>query len=624
VATKKKGDEPSVGSDLVTIGAGFLEDYITKQPVPDKPEERVRQVYLRRLVEEYNYPPAHIATEFPIQKGSKLIGPADIAVFHSDVHDLANIYILVENKREERTDGLEQLQSYLSPTKASFGVWYNGRATDWMRSLDEPPYFRPIPDIPKFEQSLEDVGRYQKADLEPATELKSIFESIHNYIYANQGLLKDQTFKEILKLLFIKLVDEKSSAQESEFRITDAELEKVRDKKSSGFAGRINKLFERVKREYKDVFSAGDELDLREDCLAYAVSNLQKYSLSRTEADVKGTAFQTFVGAYQRGDRGEFFTPAPVLKLAVAFLNPGDDEFLIDPACGSGGFLVEGLRSVTSALESARPDMSEGARKDAVLRYARTYIRGIDFNPDLAKVAKMYMVLYDDGHTGIFNADSLASFDDLDRASRNAGAGELHEEMFDVLITNPPFGTKGKVTNKAQLQQFLLGREWKKENGRTVVGNKLRASGQTPEILFIERCVQLLKPGGRLAIVLPDGILTNPSLRYVRDHLLDLTDLLACVSLPDGTFRQAGVNPKTSIIFALKKGGPQQPPPEVFMCELDALGFDLVKKTAPLIFKRNDAGEPVRDENAEPLLDSEVPDAIEAFRAFKKQHGMSF
>src|SRR5262249_30519495 len=157
-----------------------------------------------------------------------------------------------------------------------------------------------------------------------------------------------------------------------------------------------------------------------------------------------------------------------------------------------------------------------------------------------------------------------------------------------------------------------------------VVGNKLRKNGQTPEILFIERCVHLLKPGGRLAIVLPDGILTNPSLRYVRDHLFDLTDLIACVSLPDGTFRQSGVNPKTSIVFAVKKGGPHAPPPEVFMCELDALGYDLVKKTAPLVFKRTDSGEPIRDDDGEPILDSEVPDAVDAFREFKKSHGMAF
>lgn len=233
-------------------------------------------------------------------------------------------------------------------------------------------------------------------------------------------------------------------------------------------------------------------------------------------------------------------------------------------------------------------------------------------------------VLYDDGHTGIFNADSLSDTAALDEASRVAGAGELKPGMFDVLVTNPPFGTKGKVTSKAILQSFLLAREWKADGDRRRPGSKLRKGGQTPEILFIERCLNLLKPGGRFAIVLPDGILTNSSLRYVRDFISDECDVIACVSLPDGTFKQAGVNPKTSVVFGVKKGGRGPVPAEVFMCELDKLGYDLVKKTAPVVFVRDESGDVVRDENGEPVPDSEVPEAIAQFADFKKTHGVSF
>lgn len=623
MATKKAGEEAGIGAAVPSAGAGYLEDFLTGDPVLDRPEERVRQVYLRRLVEEYNYPKKNIRTEFPIQKGSRLIGPADICVFASDLHDQDNLYIIIENKRQERTDGIEQLKSYLSPTKAPFGVWFNGVGIEHLQSLDTAPYWREIPDIPKFGQTLADVGRYRKADLEPATELKSIFEGIHNYIYANQGLLKDQTFKEILKLLFIKLVDEKSSSADCDFTITDSELTLVRDGRPTGFVDRIKRVFERVKVEYRDVFDASEELTLNPGGLAFAVSALQKYSLSRTEADVKGVAFQTFVGAYQRGDRGEFFTPIPVLRLAIAFLNPRDDQFLLDPACGSGGFLVEALRHVASGLSETRTDISPADRRDLILRYARTYIKGIDFNADLAKVAKMYMVLYDDGHTGIFSADSLAPFANLSSAARDAGAGDFRPGSMDIVVTNPPFGTKGKVTNKSLLRLYQLGRQWTKDGPRYRPGSRLRNGGQTPEILFIERCIQLLKPGGRLAIVLPDGILTNPSLRYVRDFLLDETDVIAVVSLPDGTFKQAGVNPKTSVVFARKKGGP--PAPEnVFMCELDKLGYNLVKKTAPLVYKRDDLGELIRDSDGNPILDSDVPQAIASFEAFKAESQLDF
>ena len=163
MAKKKAANEAAIGSDVVSAGPGYIEDYLSGKVLPDKPEERVRQVHLRRLVEEYGYPKDHIATEFPVQKGSKTIGPADIAIFHSTVHDLGNLYILVENKAEDRSDGLEQLQSYLSPTKASFGIWFNGIQTETLQSLSEAPYFRQIPDIPKYGQTLEDVGVYKKA-----------------------------------------------------------------------------------------------------------------------------------------------------------------------------------------------------------------------------------------------------------------------------------------------------------------------------------------------------------------------------------------------------------------------------------------------------------------------------
>ncbi len=173
---RKAADQVAVGSDLIAAGPGYLEDYLTGKPILDKPEERVRQVYLRRLVEEYGYPKTHLATEFPVKKGSKLIGPVDIAIFTGEVHDQSHIYIIVENKREDVTEGLDQLMSYMSPTRAAFGVWFNGVGTEYRSSHGEAPYFRKIPDIPKYGQSLEDVGRYKKSDLEPATELRSVFD----------------------------------------------------------------------------------------------------------------------------------------------------------------------------------------------------------------------------------------------------------------------------------------------------------------------------------------------------------------------------------------------------------------------------------------------------------------
>jgi len=325
---------------------GYIRDFITGRWLKDKPEEGPRQILEKRLVEEYGYSKNQIEIEFPVQKGSKKIGPTDIAVFRDEKKIIDNLYIVVEAKRKERKDGIDQLKSYLSPTNAEFGIWFNGKDIVYLQHLKRAPFFREIPDIPKKGETLEDVGLYQKKDLKPATELKTVFETIHNHIYANEGLLKEKVFNEMLKLIFIKMADEKALAQKCEFRITDKELDELEEGKENGFIDRIFGLFERVKSQYPDVFDPNERLNLKPLTIAFVVSQLQKYSLISTSADVKGTAFQTFVYAHQRGERGEFFTPHPIVDLCINMLDPKDNEKFIDPACGSGGFLVAGMNYI--------------------------------------------------------------------------------------------------------------------------------------------------------------------------------------------------------------------------------------------------------------------------------------
>jgi len=460
----------------------------------------------------------------------------------------------VETKRKERRDGIDQLKSYLSPTNAEFGVWFNGKDIVYLQHLKKAPFFREIPDIPKEGETLEDVGLYQKKDLKPATELKTVFETIHNHIYANEGLLKEKVFNEMLKLIFIKMADEKALAQKCEFRITDKELEELEEGKENGFIERILNLFERVKSQYPDVFEPSERLNLKSLTIAFVVSQLQKYSLINTAADVKGTAFQTFVYAHQRGERGEFFTPHPVVDLCVNMLDPKDNEKFIDPACGSGGFLVAGMNYIKEKFVKERPELKTKST-DFLKEYAHAYLSGIDINPDLAKVAKMHMVLHDDGHTGIFCANSLLPVNELVRLAEKATVPRTlhpHEGQFKILMTNPPFGSKGKVTDKRILAEFQLGHKWKKEDdGRWVKTNKV-LDGQIPEILFIERSLQLLGEDGKMAIVLPNGTLNNSSLEYVREFIKQHSRILAVVSLPVGTFMSAGANPQPSVLFLQK------------------------------------------------------------------------
>lgn len=607
---------------------GYIKDYATGKLVKERPEEGPRQIFERRLVEEYGYSKDQIEIEFWIQKGTRTIGPADIVVFHdSKKKTFDNIKIIIETKRKERKDGFEQLRSYSISPSQEFAVWFNGKEILYLQVLKKIPWFREIPDVPKKGETLEDVGLYYKRDLKPATELKSVFETCHNYIYANEGLLKEKVFNEALKLIFIKMVDEKSASPKCEFRVTDREMKEIEEGKKNAFLERILNLFERVKREYSDVFDSNEKINLKPLTVAFVVSQLQKYSLMNTPVDVKGTAFQTFVYAHERGERGEFFTPFPILKLAVKMLNPKDKEAIIDPACGSGGFLIQSMKHVWDTIDENRPDLSDDARKDIKIRYARIYIKGIDINPDLARVSKMHMILYDDGHTGIFAANSLESFNKINKTALRSGAGEIELESFELLMTNPPFGTRGKITDKTILQQFDLGYKWKrdKKSGKWINRNILR-DGQVPDILFIERCLQFLKNKGRMVIVLPDGDLTSSSLGYIRDFIKSKARILAVVSLPQETFVPHGTGVKASVLFLqklpeeeLEKLKKRDYP--IFMGIIEKIGYDIRGRN---VYKRDEKGKVLLDEKGRKIIDEDVNLIIEEFKKFKEKHKLEF
>jgi len=601
-------------------------DFATGKLIEDKPEERVRQLFEKRIVEEYGYSKSQMEIEYLIQKGSHKIGPADIVIFRDNIKSFDNLQIIIETKRQDRKDGIEQLMSYLSPTEAQFGVWFNGKEIVYLQNLKKAPYFREIPDIPKKGESLSDVGMYQKKDLRPATELKSVFETCHNYIYANEGFLKEKVFNEVLKLIFIKMVDEKSANPKCEFRVTDEELDDIENGKDTDFERRISNLFERVKREYPDVFDSNDRINLKPLTLAYIVGQLQKYSLIRTKADVKGTAFQTIVYAHQRGERGEFFTPYPILELATTMLNPKDGELILDPACGSGGFLVFAMDHVWNNFEKQRTDLDEKELKDVQIRYARNYIRGIDFNPDLARVSKMRMVLYDDGHAGIFSENSLESFEIIQKTTKQ----EIKKDNADVVVTNPPFGSKGKILSKAILREFALGHKWLPKEGFNlfVMSNEL-LEGQIPDILFIERCLQFLRVGGRMAIVLPDSDLNNITYEYVIEYVKRNARILAVVSLPFGTFKHCGPNIKTSLLFLQKLSSEelrslQKTGYRIFMATVEKIGYDLRTKVPRPLYKRDETGELILNEKNDPILDTDVPEIAREFARFRENENLGF
>jgi type I restriction enzyme M protein len=616
-----------IDRELGKVNYTFLRDRIDPSKSRQynlEPEEEIRFLMVVRLIEEYGYLPSQIDLEISIQAGQVTLPKrADIVVFQNnrskDPH--SNAHIICELKTRERRDGVEQLETYINNTTAEYGVWWNGDNIDYKHRSREPHKFEEIPDIPRRGETLEDIGTWDKNELKPATELIKVFDTVHNHIYANEGYLKEKAFNEMLKFIFLKTLDEKLPDSKPPFRITSRELEEVNAGDGDSFRKRISGLWQRVKKEYGDVFDEAEKINLKLTTQAFIVSQLQKYNFTRTPADIKGIAFQTFVYAHQRGERGEFFTPHPVVELMVSIMDPSEEDELLDPAVGSAGLLVRAMLHVWDKIEKAK-HLNELERKDRKYTFARYYVRGIDINPDLAKVAKMHMVVYDDGHTGIFCEDSLADFDSLHEAAVQMGAipgKETLEGGFRALLTNPPFGTKGKVTDKNILLQYDLGHKWKldKKLSRWIKSDAL-LPGQTPEILFIERCLQFLRIGGKMAIVLPDGILTNSSLGYVRQWIIDNAKLIASVSLPPETFIPYGSGPKASILFLQKL-------PTEEIKELNKVGYTIFFASAKKVgynvsgremYLRDETGQVLNDDNGNPLLDTDFPKIAEAFQNF--------
>ena len=589
-----------------------LYDYITKKEIPNTPENREAKIVLEeRLHKEYSYDISQMLPEFRVQKGSTLIGPADIVVFH-DSENLTqdNIYIIVECKRKNRQDGIEQLKTYLAGVEsAEYGIWFNGDDIAYIRRLRKAPHWKPVFNIPRKGEKL---GLPRKDSLKPASELVKVFETCHNHIYANDGHLKDQVFNEMLKILFIKLIDEKDyTTQTAKFGITEQEYDEIIEGKTNEFEKRIYKLLDLAKTKHKDIFSNDEKINLKLTTLAFVVGQLQNYDLSHSSRDIKGLAFQKFVYAHQRGDRGEFFTPDPIIELAVKMIRPNLNQIVLDPACGTGGFLVAAMNHVENDLRKVVKDPIDFEK--ARTNFALKNLIGIDFNPALVRVSKMRMILEEDGHTGIFQSNSLESFEAIKKSAKTASSLSVAKDSVQIILTNPPFGKKGKVTDKNILKQFELGFQWKKVNSAWEKTEKV-LDNQVPDILFIERCIEFLENKGRMAIVLPDAILTGPKLQYVRDWLQSKVKLIAVVSLPYATFIPHGANVKASIIFVQKLDAKTLKKEinndyTIFLADIENIGYE-GNKNGTVTYRMNDFGEYIYDDNHKRIVHEDISQTL--------------
>jgi len=510
-----------------------------------KPEEIVRQLWILRLLQEYNYPITRIDIEKVIYFGSQDSGLADIVVLHED---LTHPYIIFEVKRPKRTDGLEQLKSYCNAEGAPIGVWSNGNEMIRLHR-EEPNIFVEIPHIPKVTETLREIltqrwtiGWLEEYDelRQGKTTLKKILLDLEELVLGNAGV---DPFEEIFKLIYAKLYDEWKGINDSKYQLGFF----VGDKSPEKIKRAITNLLEGAKRQWSGVFEPTDKIELRDEHLKVCVSFLEKIKLFNSNLRIIDEAFEYLIPQVSKKKEGQFFTPRPVEDMVVEMLNPKPDEFVIDPACGSAGFLLHSVMRVAGGAITGK-ELPPAAKN-----FAQNNIVGIDFAKKAVKIAKAINLIVGDGKAHVYKDNSLApqTWNDETKAGLRSRLFRFSESEkdkdnqekflyfdFDVLMTNPPFA--GTVKEKDILRLYELA----EKNGKLV-----KKIGR--HILFLNRCLQFIRPGGRMAIVLPQGILNNTNAEYIRRFIIEQATILAVVGLHGNSFKPH-TGTKTSVLFLQK------------------------------------------------------------------------
>ena len=418
------------------------------------------------------------------------------------------------------------------------------------------------------------------------------FEDIHNYLYANDGLSEQQVLEEIVKILFIKYYDEQNTV--CAFYAKEDESGNNAD-----FSKRISVLFENTKEKYKTYFDEEDSLKLSKQSLFFVVSKLQKVNFSESTKDANGLAFQKFLGRHAKGGRGQFFTPDPVIDFCVEIIQPKPNEKIIDPACGTGGFLFSSLNYI-----------KRNFKDEDVSSYVKNNIFGIEINRRISQIAKIKFLIETNSEPNIICENSLKT---LNHIKFLESEEDNVMNCFDIVLTNPPFGTQGKITQREMLLNYDLGHKWDKyKDGYSKSHTVLK--GQVPDVLFIEQCLNLLKPGGRLGIVLPNGHFENASMDYLRAYIKDRAFVVGVVLLPQETFIPYGTGVKASLLFLQKKIGKAINNSQVFFSQINKLGYVGNKNGTP-IYKKDKRGEIVLN-NGLKLIDEDFTESINDYKNF--------
>lgn len=525
-------------------------------------EEKVRASYFTELVLDYKYPKENIDIEVIVPRRTPE-DRADIVVY-----DLKGAeYLVVECKKDGITDAefkqaIEQVFGNANSLRAKYASVIAGTT----RTAFDVAGFKPsereknvIADIPK-KYGKAPKYRYIKGD--PIIDIKIVskeeliraLQKSHDTVWQGGRLAPTTAFDEVSKLLFCKLKDEKETPKNKTYKFQIGTHETPED-----VFGRIDSIYKKAKTEDAEVFK--EDIRLEPKIVYNVVEHLQAIAFTKTDLDTKGVAFETFMTDFFKGKMGQFFTPREIIKFCVQMMNPERSDLVIDPACGSGGFLLNAMDHVK---EFAEQNYDEREAWEHWHNFAMRNLYGIEINDQIARVCKMNMIIHDDGHTNVISADSLQNFKEINKIHRG-----FKKDHFDIVLTNPPFGATVKRTEKEYLDNYELGKG--KKNQKT-------------EILFIERVIDFVKPGtGRIAIVLPDGILTNSSLQKVRDIIMKHCQILAVVSLPQFAFSHFGAGVKSSLVFLRRKKERKKVGNyPVFMAIAEHIGYDATGRPDPI------------------------------------------
>lgn len=535
------------------------------------PEEQVRAEFWAELIYKYEYPANRIKIEVVIPDRLPT-DRADIVIFSDD--ECKRPYAVVECKKDGVTDAefnqaIEQGVGNATWIKlrAEYVVIVAGGTRRVLDVSDKYGAFEReqniLADLPKAYGKPQEYRFYKgtESDIKPVArqDLITAIKKCHQTLWGGGRLSPPTAFGELCKIIFVKISDEQKPRKNGEpyqFQIKTHEP-------SSKLAERINELYDEQKVKDPEVFTESIKVDDR--VLRTVVSHLEAINLNKTDLDVKGVAFEQFMDGFFKGDFGQYFTPREIIDFCVKMMKPQNYWDVLDPSCGSGGFLLH-------ALDYMRTQANDYYEKGTVEHFnywhefAAKHLYGIEIKDEIARVAKMNMIVHDDGHTNVISHDALESIDKM--YAHNRG---FAKDKFDLILTNPPFGSTINKTQKPYLESFELGNVTDKK------GKKTPRKNQSSEVLFIERIWQFLKPKiGRAAIILPDGILTNSSMQYVRDFILEKFQLLAVVSLPQCAFAHFGAGVKASIIFVRKRGKDEAPDDNepIFMASPEFIGYD--------------------------------------------------